>query len=131
MRPLRRRDVLTLALLALAFGAGPTVGDVGACGQTATALDVAEFAASRKALDCQRCRECGLSTQHCVRACNRSVPSDVVIPSTCHPLEHDGDVCLHALEAASCSDYASYVDDTAPDVPTECEFCLLIPDGGP
>ncbi len=32
---------------------------------------------------------------------------------------------MRALLAASCSDYASFVDDVAPTVPTECDFCHL------
>ncbi len=126
----QRRELAALAVLALVFGAGPTVGDVGSCGRTATSLDEAGFAAARKRLDCQRCRECGLSTQHCVRACDPAAPSDVFFPPTCHPLEHDGEVCLDALQAASCGDYAGFVDDSAPSSPTECQFCLVPFDGG-
>jgi hypothetical protein len=113
------------------FGAGPTVGDIGACGRTATALDVATFSAQRKAVDCHRCTACGVMTQTCARACNTGVPSDVFIPSTCFPLAHDGEVCLDALEAASCSAYVGFVSDTAPTAPAECEFCRDVPDGGP
>jgi hypothetical protein len=126
-----RRQVVIVALCAVVFGAGPTVGDVGACGRTATDLDEASFARARKQVDCRRCTECGLRTQTCARACDASQPSDVFIPSTCHPLQHDGEVCLHALDAASCGDYARYVDDAAPAAPTECQFCLLVPEGGP
>ena len=129
-RPLRRRDLTAAALLALVFGAGPTVGDIGSCGDTATLLDIKTFEAERKVLDCDRCRQCGFVTDHCARACNPTLPSDVVIPSTCYPLTHDGEVCILALEAASCADYASFVSDVDPTVPTECEFCLLVPDGG-
>jgi hypothetical protein len=39
-------------------------------------------------------------------------------------------VCIDALEAASCSDYASFVSDVAPTEPSECDFCRDIPDGG-
>jgi hypothetical protein len=118
------------AVLALVFGAAPTVGDVGSCGQKATPLDEAVFAAQRKALDCQRCTQCGLITQTCTDACDPSKPSDVGWPDTCFPLDHDGVVCIDALEAASCKDYASFVSDTAPTVPTECQFCLDIPEAG-
>jgi hypothetical protein len=135
-RALRRRQLGLTALVALVLGAGPTVGDVGSCGRTATDLDQAAFAAQRKALDCQRCEECALSTDRCKRACDRAQPSDVVIPKLCHPLAHDGEVCVHALEAASCSDYALYVDDVAPAAPPECDFCRAPAptpslDGGP
>jgi hypothetical protein len=131
VRPLQRRELAVVVVLAVAFGAGPTVGDIGACGRTATPLDIPTFAATRKAQDCSRCTQCGFMTQYCMRACDPGLPSDVFIPSTCFPLAHDGDVCLDALEAASCSDYAGFVSDTAPSLPTECEFCRYVPDGGP
>ena len=54
---------------------------------------------------------------------------DVFIPQTCRPLLHDGEVCLRALNAASCSDYATFVDDDAPALPSECEFCRIPPPG--
>lgn len=126
----RRSELAFAAVLALLFGAAPTVGDVGSCGQPATALDEATFAAERKALDCQKCTQCGLATQTCVAACDPTQPSDVAWPSTCFPLEHDGVVCIDALEAASCSAYASFVSDVAPTVPTECDFCRDLPEGG-
>jgi hypothetical protein len=126
----RRRDLALCAVLALVFGAGPTVGDIGSCSNQATALDLATFQAERKAVDCERCRQCGLATMWCVNACNPDALSPVGWPSTCQPLAEDGVVCIDALQAASCSSYASYVSDTDPTVPTECEFCLDVPDGG-
>ncbi len=129
MRIARRTVVLTAAV-ALVFGAGPTVGDVGACGTTATDLDESVFASEKKGLDCRRCHDCAISTSRCMSACDPRQPSDFFLPTTCHPLAHDGDVCLHALESASCSDYAGYEDDLAPTTPSECDFCLLVPDGG-
>ena len=129
LRP-RRRDLALCALLALVFGAGPTVGDIGSCGDQASLLDLATFQAERKAIDCQQCRQCGLMTMWCVNACNPDAPSPVQWPSTCQPLVHDGVVCIDALQVASCSAYASYVSDTAPTVPTECDFCHDIPEGG-
>ena len=126
----RRRELVTVAVLALVFGAGPTVGDVGSCGESATALDIESFEAERKGLDYQRCTQCNLTTTACVDACDPSKPSPVSIPSTCYPLEHDGQVCLDALQAASCSAYASFVSDVAPTVPSECDFCHYIPDAG-
>ena len=127
---IRRRELAFAAVLALVFGAAPTVGDIGACGATAVALDESAFAAQRKALDCRRCTECGLSTQACASACDPKAPSSVGFPNTCFPLQHDGDVCLHALEYASCDDYASYVSDEDPTVPSECDFCHVVPEGG-
>jgi hypothetical protein len=127
---IRRRELVVVAGLAVAFGAAPTVGDVGACGRMAVELDSKTFATARKNLDCERCQECGLSSQTCQNACDPNAPSNVGWPGTCHPLQHDGDVCLRALHAAGCNDYAAYVDDTAPTVPTECDFCHLVGEGG-
>jgi hypothetical protein len=126
----RRGELALAGLLALGVGAAPTVGDIGSCGRAATDLDARSFANARKELDCQRCTECGLDTQTCQNGCDPNVPSDVGWPSTCHPLEHDGEVCLRALQAASCADYASFVDDIARTVPTECDFCRLVPETG-
>jgi hypothetical protein len=126
----RRSELAFAALLALLFGAAPTVGDIGACGQQATPLDEATFAAQRKALDCRKCTQCGLTTQTCVTACDPALPSDVALPATCFPLTHDGAVCIDALQAASCSDYASFVSDVSPTEPSECQFCRDIPEGG-
>jgi hypothetical protein len=128
--PLGRAEIAFAAVLAFVFGAAPTVGDVGACGQPATALDERAFAAERKALDCQRCTACGLMTQTCARACDPKAPSDVVFPSTCFPLQHDGEVCVRALQASTCQDYASFVSDVAPTVPSECDFCHVVPEAG-
>jgi hypothetical protein len=123
-----RAELGFAAVLALVFGAAPTVGDVGSCGDQATSLDPGYFEAERKAIDCKRCTECGLTSKTCTDACNPSVPGDYGWPSTCFPLARDGVVCIDALEAASCSDYASYVSDTAPTEPSECDFCRDIPE---
>lgn len=122
---IRRAELGALAVVSIAFVAAPTVGDVGGCGKTATDLDFALFAHARKSVDCNRCRECGISTERCTRSCDPAKPSDVAFPPTCHPVLHDGEVCIRALKAASCSDYASYVDDSSPSVPSECDFCHL------
>lgn len=122
----RRRELAAVSLVALVFGAGPTVGDIGSCGRSASDIDEAAFASSHKQTDCQRCTSCGLQSQTCARACDPQAPSDVGWPSTCHPLEHDGEVCLRALQAASCSDYAAFVSDVDPTSPTECDFCHLL-----
>jgi hypothetical protein len=124
----RRRELAACALWALLFGAAPTVGDVGSCGDQAAPLDESTFAAQRKALDCQRCTQCGFTTKACADACDPNAPASVGWPNTCSPLQHDGVVCLDALEAASCDTYASYVSDVAPTVPTECDFCHLAAD---
>jgi hypothetical protein len=126
----RRAELAVAAVLALVFGAAPTVGDVGACGQTATALDEAAFLAQKKALDCQRCQGCGLTTQACATACDPNAASATAFPATCYPLQHDGDVCLRALQAATCDDYTSFMSDVAPTVPSECDVCRVVPEGG-
>ena len=125
-----RGPLALLAALALVFGMAPTVGDIGSCGSPATDLDPGSFAAGRKSVDCQRCTECRLSTQTCRNACDPNAPGTAGWPSTCHPLLQDGEVCLRALLSASCSDYASFVDDAAPTAPTECDFCRLVPESG-
>jgi hypothetical protein len=104
----------------------PTVGDTGACGRTATDLDHERYANARKLEDCQRCQECGLATARCQSACDPTQLPEIVLPPTCRPLFH-GEVCLRALAAASCATYATYVDDDAPAVPTECDFCQVPP----
>ncbi len=114
---------LLLGLLCMA----PTAGDVGGCGAEVDALDPDEFAIARKDEDCARCTECGLTTARCQRACDPAAPPDTNIPRTCRPITHDGAVCLRALRAASCEAYATYVDELAPALPTECEFCQLSP----
>lgn len=124
---LRRRELAAAGLVALLFGTAPTVGDIGSCGQVASDLDPQAFGQARKQVDCQRCSACALTTQTCQSACDPNAPGQTAWPATCHPLVHDGDVCLRALEAASCSDYSRYVDDQAPTVPTECDFCHFVP----
>jgi len=117
--------VLVTALLAVLTMA-PTVGDVGGCGREASRLDEGVFARARKLEDCERCRECGIETARCKRACDARQPFEVDLPVTCQPLYHDGEVCLRALHAASCDKYATYVDD-APATPSECDFCKVPP----
>lgn len=119
------RDVARLALL-LGFVAAPVVGDIGSCGQGVEDLDARKFFLFKDYLDCQRCTGCGLLTEACARACERSSegePAATVFPEGCYPLTHDGEVCLNALEAAGCADYGQYMADEAPTTPTECNFC--------
>lgn len=108
-----------LAVLCMA----PTPGDIGGCGTTPTELDVESYAYARKAQDCERCNDCALHTARCSRACDPNLPPDTALPTTCRPLEHDGEVCLRALHEASCSTYATYVADTGASTPSECDFC--------
>ncbi len=112
-----------LAFVSIAFLMAPTPGDTGGCGVTAESLDVRQFGVGRKNMDCKRCGSCSLATDRCEKACDGGVPSDVSFPDTCKPLREDGLICLRALNASSCDDYARYMDDRAPEVPTECQFC--------
>jgi len=119
-----RRAHLTLAVLAFVFCTAPTPGDVGGCGQRPQELDPGVFFASKASIDCQRCGECGLDTKACSAACAddpQTYPQ--AFPERCLPLVHDGEVCLRALLYASCGDYAGYMSDSSPSVPTECNFC--------
>jgi len=106
----------------LAFCLAPVPGDVGGCNQGAVQLDAGAFFASKQSIDCQRCTECGLANRTCEQACAGG-PVPLEFTEGCVALVHDGEVCLHALEAASCNDYAKFVRDQAPGAPTECDFC--------
>ncbi|MBI4701634.1 MAG: hypothetical protein HY744_10835 [Deltaproteobacteria bacterium] len=118
-----RRDVARLGLAALLFLAAPTVGDIGSCGQEVAELDPPLFFAQKRTIDCESCTSCGLMTQACQHACDPAAASEPEFPPGCYPLVHDGEVCLRALRAADCDAYARYVDDAAPEAPTECNFC--------
>lgn len=114
-----RVTVATLAVLAMA----PTPGDVGGCGAEPALLDAKSYEATRKRQDCERCEECAVTTARCARACDAKAPPDIVVPPMCAPLLRDGQVCIRALGAASCEDFATYVADEAPRSPSECQFC--------
>ncbi|MET0595116.1 MAG: hypothetical protein ABW133_20620 [Polyangiaceae bacterium] len=120
--PRKAVSALTI-VVAVVLGMAPTVGDIGSCGQEVDALDAPTFFAMKARLDCTRCGECGLSGQECAAACGQ--PRRTSFLPGCHPLVHDGEVCLHALIHASCDDYASYTDETNPTAPSECQFCPL------
>jgi len=128
-----RRSILFVSVIAL-LCAAPTVGDIGSCDERADPLGAPEFFGARVDLECGRCNDCGLSTRECTNVClqakNKTFPHG--FPEGCHPVIHDGEVCLHALDALSCSGFADVVSD-APIVPTECDFCPPPPpatDGG-
>ena len=120
--PPRRLRALTI-VLAVVFGMGPTVGDIGSCNQRADPLDPATFFALKARIDCLRCGDCTLLAKNCETACSGTPATSFLLG--CRPLVHDGEVCLHALLHASCDDYASYVDDARPTAPSECQFCPL------
>ena len=119
---MKPRALAVTSVLALVFGVGATVGDIGSCGKSPSDLDPASFSRARNTVDCDRCTECGLTTARCAAACSDAGPNET-FPPNCAPLYQDGIVCLRALLAASCSDYASYVSDSERLVPTECQFC--------
>ena len=112
---------LILALAALFFLAAPTAGDFGCFATPAADLDPHKFFLAKQADDCAACTQCGFTTAYCMRACG--APMGGTFPDLCYPLVQDGEVCLRALEASSCGDYASYVADQGATVPTECDFC--------
>ena len=116
---MKKPITLVLAILC----AAPTVGDIGSCGKTAVDLDEKAFGVQRKKLDCGRCKECHIGTKRCDAACDPDVPSDVSFGTTCRPLVRDGAVCLDALAAAGCTDYAKYMSDDERLIPAECDFC--------
>jgi hypothetical protein len=111
---------LTIALLF--FTAAPTAGDIGSSCQPEDDLDPVRFWSVKQSVDCQRCDECLLATAACSRACSKNLIFDD-FPSLCRPVEHDGEVCIDALLAASCAEYADYMADQGSTIPTECAFC--------
>jgi hypothetical protein len=112
---------LVLAVVALFFLAAPTAGDIGCFATSPAELDPNKFFLAKQADDCAACEDCSFTTNYCKAACGP--PMGGSFPPLCYPLVQDGEVCLHALEATSCDDYASYVSDQGPTVPTECDFC--------
>lgn len=127
-RPLEtpwRRHTAARVLFAIALGglsAAPTPGDVGGCGQNPQPLDPEAFFAAKDAIDCAQCSDCGYTSDFCLRACSGE-PSQSAFTAGCEPLVHDGEVCLNALEAASCGDYEKYAADVDREAPSECLFC--------
>jgi hypothetical protein len=115
---MRRAPLIVVALL---FLAAPTAGDIGSCNQPADDLDANKFFGTKQDIDCQRCTECGFTTMTCARACGSIMGG--AFPRGCYPVVHDGEVCLDALLAAGCEAYRDFIDDAAPTVPTECDFC--------
>lgn len=118
-----RVELLALAIVVVTFGAAPTPGDIGGCGQPAQELDPRIFYASKADVDCNRCRKCNLAFKSCDNACDPSIAVPASFPTGCYPLVHDGEVCLRALVNASCDDYLRFMDDQQPSAPTECNFC--------
>ncbi|HMY19026.1 MAG TPA: hypothetical protein PKA58_22025 [Polyangium sp.] len=120
----RRLATLPLTAILLLFVAAPTVGDIGSCGEQPVELDPKAFFEKKAALDRERCRECAIQSAACTRARDpKQTPTE--FPKGCYPIVHDGDVCLRALEATDCSEYATFVADQGATIPTECNFCPL------
>lgn len=120
---MKRWEIVRVALIAVFFCAAPTAGDIGSCGQKDDDLDPAKFFQAKKATDCQACIQCGIKTKACKEACAPGPAPVQAFPTGCFPLVHDGEVCIHALQYASCSAYLAFEDDAAPTTPTECDFC--------
>ena len=129
MKPPSRADVVRLIVGLVFFAAAPTAGDIGGCGQAENELDPAKFFVAKQNVDCDRCRACAIASVSCTRACGSGLAvSD--LPPGCVPLEHDGEVCVDALAAAGCADYARYMADQGGTIPTECNFCPPQADAG-
>ena len=114
------RKLAMLVLLLLV--AAPTAGDIGSCGQPIADLDAVKFFSEKQAIDCAHCRRCGFVSASCESSCGPELLVDA-FDGDCFPVVHDGEVCLNALRAADCAEYAAYVADESPTVPTECNFC--------
>lgn len=127
--PVTRSSVLRLAIAILFFTAAPTAGDIGSCGQAPDELDPVKFFSAKELKDCEKCHLCGITTQACVLACEPYLDQSD-FPRHCYPLVHDGEVCLHALDTASCDEYRQFMNDLTPTIPTECNFCPPCTDGG-
>jgi hypothetical protein len=121
-------EVLRLVVAIVLFCAAPTAGDIGSCNQPDQALDPKPFFAEKKVIDCEQCQACGLVfTKACKAACSKNPPSPDTFPDDCLPLVHDGEVCIDALEAASCASYSHFVADQGATTPSECDFCPVMP----
>jgi hypothetical protein len=121
--------VIRLAVVVLFFTAAPTVGNIGSCGQPPDEMDPVKFFIAKEQLDCKKCIDCELFSETCKRACEPALDQED-FPRGCRPLVHDGEVCLDALQASDCNAYRQYTSDTAPIIPTECNFCPPCDDGG-
>lgn len=115
--PWRRLSLTVLCAATLA----PTPGDIGGCGKSPKLLSANKFFESKRELDCGACQGCNIQNTTCSTVCTKPIPGS--FPLGCFPLVHDGEVCLRALSYSSCDEYRTYLDDEAPEVPTECNFC--------
>jgi hypothetical protein len=120
-RPGERR--LWPAIVVALLCAAPVPGDIGACGQPVARLDTDRFFSAKRSVDCEHCKECGIDSKICKADCGRGALEVSSFPGGCEPLVHDGEVCLRKLLETGCDEYAHYLDDAAPTVPSECDFC--------
>lgn len=119
---IRGAEISRLVAVLLLVVAAPVVGDIGSCGEPPADLDAASFFQKKATTDCGRCAECGFTTAACARACDpKQAPA--AFPEGCYPIVHDGEVCLRALEVASCETYTLFIADVGATIPTECNFC--------
>jgi len=121
----RRWEILLLSAVLLPFVIAPTPGDVGGCGEEAQLLDAPAFFRSKTDTDCDRCKDCGFVSSYCSKACDPATVLPNSFNEGCFPLVHDGEVCLRALQYASCSTFADYArdDPSTRSAPSECNFC--------
>lgn len=121
----RKRELALLTALLLCFVIAPTPGDIGGCGQQAELLDAPTFFATKRVIDCRQCDECGFVYDTCRDACDANASLPEAFPRGCFPLVHDGEVCLRALNNASCDEYSTYMadDPETRSTPSECNFC--------
>jgi len=117
-----RAEIVRLAAMLLLVVAAPTVGDIGGCGEAPADLNAAKFFLAKADVDCSRCDECRIASAACDAACKRAQLA-TAFPEGCYPIQHDGEVCLNALAAASCEIYTSFMADEGATTPTECNFC--------
>ncbi|MCC6522269.1 MAG: hypothetical protein IT373_06380, partial [Polyangiaceae bacterium] len=68
-RRVRWTELARVAALALLVLVGPTVGDVGSCGQAVVELDARKFFDEKRGLDCAACSRCGYDGARCLAAC--------------------------------------------------------------
>jgi hypothetical protein len=120
-RPEQRR--LWPAIVVALLCAAPVPGDIGACGQPVARLDADTFFGAKRNIDCDHCKSCGIGNETCKTDCGHGSLEVSSFPGGCEPLVHDGEVCLRKLLQTGCDDYAQYLDDAAPTVPSECDFC--------
>ncbi|HEX4336717.1 MAG TPA: hypothetical protein VH062_12440 [Polyangiaceae bacterium] len=117
------RTRLGSAIVVALLCAAPVPGDIGACGQPVERLDAPRFFTAKRNIDCNHCSSCGLQSKACTVACGTGPLPLTQFPVGCVPLIHDGEVCLRKLLESSCDDYARFIDDNSPTVPSECDFC--------